>query len=178
MWSKWSMEGWEENESPPFSIPVATPLEVLLSSPSLSRCLCSCFLNVAAFLIFSASGVPLWSSFDLFRFWIAMTSEFFSLFSERYFCALAATDIATILFSKFNNSVSKMLLPNHCYIFRTKKKYPISKIICDSVTWHWCNDNYFRRRKKKEGFLHWVASIKFHIKYKNWSNNAWILKQK
>ena len=50
------------------------------------------------------------------------TSERAILLLLRYFCALAATDIATILFSKFNNSVSKMLLPNHCYIFRTQKE--------------------------------------------------------
>ena len=56
------------------------------------------------------------------------TSERAILLLLRYFCALAATDIATILFSKFNNSVSKMLLPNHCYDFRTKKKFQNFKL--------------------------------------------------
>ena len=66
-------------------IPSLRPLVTFLPLLYFSLILCTLFFRAAAFLIFSASGVPLASSLALLNCCIAATSWNFSLLSVRYF---------------------------------------------------------------------------------------------
>ena len=66
-------------------IPSLRPSGHIPAATLLSLILCTLFFRAAAFLIFSASGVPLASSLALLNCCIAATSWNFSLLSVRYF---------------------------------------------------------------------------------------------